>query len=214
VQPQFAKNGKFPRSTACQVFLGTAPISPRESSIVPVYRCARYNPSRAFRLRGGPSVAVPASRLVVSGSHLGQAVDQGPLAGPVWAAPSQAPWAACVLGRESGAQIELAFQVQMRSPILFSSSSVNSSLQAAASCGRHVRSVQQKLVNTQIPPIDTAVASWTCLYQVRPCHRLTSGSVLIGMPRTSDATTYSRAGAGAAIGRRVSQAHPWIPRES
>ena len=77
---------------------------------------------------------------------------------------------------------------QMRSPILARFSSVNSAPQAAATCGATSARPQAKLVKMQMPAESkAAVASWKA-FTSSGLPSAASGSVLTGMPSTSEAT--------------------------
>ena len=76
----------------------------------------------------------------------------------------------------------------MRSPTRFRFSIDQSPSQAACNCGATSASVQAKEVKRQMPSeSNTAVASWNALTSPG-LPSVTSGSVLTGMPSTSDAT--------------------------
>ena len=77
---------------------------------------------------------------------------------------------------------------QMRSPTSFSFSMLQSPSHAAATCGCTSARVHAKLVNTQMPAeSNTAVASWKA-FTSSGLPSVVSGSVLTGMPSTSEAT--------------------------
>ena len=116
-----------------------------------------------------------------------------PLAGPVLAGSVFRRF-----GRSSSLRVKPArllksrSMFQIRSPISVRFSRVNSSPQAAATWGARSAVVHAKVVNTQMPAeSNAAVASWKALTS-SGLPSVTSGSVLTGMPSTSEATVYER----------------------